>query len=101
MIIALAPLSFAGAICDAVDSTEYAKAAGAKLLRGVGNVAFCWVELVRQPRINENKWEGAGRAVAHTIGRAVSGGLDAALAIVPGSKVPQMDPACPSGLFKS
>ena len=98
MVVALAPLSFANAVCDAVDSSQYAKAAGAKLVRGIGNAAFCWVELFRQPIIRENKWEGVGRGFVHTGVRAVGGVAEAATAIIPGAKIPQPDPSCPTDL---
>ena len=98
MLVAVAPLAFANAVCDNVDSSEYLKATGSKLVRGVGNVALCWVEFFRQPIINENKWEGVGRGVLHTGVRAVAGALEAVTAIIPGAKIPQPDPPCPTDL---
>lgn len=97
MLMACAPLSFAN-VCDSVDSSEYLKATGSKLVRGVGNVALCWVELFRQPIINENKWEGVGRGILQTGVRAVSGALEAVTAIIPGVKIPQPEPPCPTDL---
>ena len=98
MAVGFAPFSFANSVCDAVSSTEYLKAAGAKLVRGVGNVGLSWVELFRQPMINQNKWEGVGRGFLQTGVRAVAGALEAATAIVPGAKIPQPDPSCPTEL---
>ncbi|MBI4394700.1 MAG: hypothetical protein HY583_00735 [Candidatus Omnitrophica bacterium] len=97
MLMACAPLSFAG-ICTSVDSPGYLTAASSKFIRGIGNVALSWVELLRQPVINENKWEGVGRGIVHTGVRAVSGALEVVTAIIPGAKIPQPDPACPTDL---
>ncbi|MBI4000058.1 MAG: hypothetical protein HY351_05525 [Candidatus Omnitrophica bacterium] len=97
MLMACMPLSFAN-VCDSVDSSDYLKAAGSKLVRGVGNVALSWVEFFRQPIVNENKWEGVGRGVLHTGVRAVAGSVEAVTSFVPGSKIPQPDPSCPTDL---
>ena len=102
MLIMLMPLSFASTftdICGRADSSEYQEAAGGKVARGLGNVALSWVELIRQPKINQNKWEGVGRGVVHTGARAVVGALEAATAIVPNAKIPQLNPSCPADLF--
>ena len=98
MLVVVVPFAFANVVCDNVDSSEYLKAAGAKLVRGIGNAAFCWVEFFRQPMINENKWEGVGRGVLLTGIRAVAGAAEAATAIIPGAKIPQPDPPCPTDL---
>ncbi|MBI4358624.1 MAG: hypothetical protein HY584_04925 [Candidatus Omnitrophica bacterium] len=100
MFVMVAPFAFANAVCDNVDSSEYLKATGAKFVRGVGNVALSWVELFRQPNINENKWEGVGRGVLHTGVRAVAGAGEAVTAIIPGVKIPQPDPPCPTDLVQ-
>ncbi len=100
LIVALAPMAFANAVCDNVDSDDYFKATGAKLVRGIGNVAFSWVELFRQPAINDNKWEGVGRGLVHTVARAVAGALEAAFSFIPAVEIPQMDPACPTDLLQ-
>ena len=102
MVVVLAPMSFAAnAVCDAVGSPQYLKSTGAKFVRGLGNVAFSWVELFRQPMIRENKWEGVGRGLAHTVGRAVSGALEAVTCFIPAIEIPQMDPACPVDLLQA
>lgn len=93
------PFSFANPVCDAVDSPEYLRAAGAKLVRGVGNLALSWVELFRQPIVNENKWEGVGRGFVHTGVRAVAGAVEVVTAFIPGAKIPQPDPSCPTELI--
>ena len=98
MLVALMPLSFANSVCDSVNSPDYAKAAGAKLVRGVGNAALSWVELFRQPMINQNKWEGVGRGFWQTGVRAVAGAVEAATFFVPGAKIPQPNPPCPTDL---
>ena len=98
MLVALMPLAFANSVCDAVDSPQYAKAAGAKLVRGVGNVALSWVEFFRQPIINENKWEGVGRGIVYTGFRAVAGALDVVTFLAPRAKMPQVEPSCPTEL---
>ena len=98
MVVALMPIAFANSVCDAVGSSNYAKAAGAKLVRGVGNAAFSWVELFRQPMIVENKWEGVGKGFVQTGVRAVAGVAEAATAIIPGVKIPQPSPSCPTEL---
>ena len=100
MLMACMPLSFAN-VCDSVDSSEYLEATGSKLVRGVGNVALCWVEFFRQPMINENKWEGVGRGVLHTGVRAVAGAAEAVTAIIPGIKIPQPNPPCPTDLVNT
>ena len=98
MVVALTPLAFANPVCDAVGSSNYAKATGAKLVRGIGNVAFSWVELFRQPIIVENKWEGVGKGFVQTGVRAVAGAAEVATAIIPGAKIPQPNPSCPTEL---
>ena len=98
MLVALVPLSFANVVCDNVSSPQYLKATGSKLVRGVGNVAFSWVELFRQPIINENKWEGVGRGVVQTGVRAVAGAAEAVTAIIPHVNIPQPNPPCPTDL---
>ena len=102
MLVACAPLSFAAcAICEATGSDNYAKAAGAKLCRGVANAGLGWVELFRQPVINENHWEGVGRGFVHTIARTGSGALEAATFIIPAAKIPLPDPTCPLEMLGS
>ena len=101
MLFLLAPLSFALAPCQDVGSEDYLTATSAKLVRGVGNVAFCWVELFRQPTVNENKWEGVGRGIVLTPIRALAGAVEAATSIIPNASIPQPDPACPTDLVKS
>lgn len=96
MVVACAPLSFAAcAICNATDSGSYGKAALAKLTRGIANAGLGWIELLRQPVINENKWEGVGMGVIHTIGRTGSGVLEAVTFFVPQAEIPLPDPSCP------
>lgn len=101
MVVALTPLSFANMVCDAVDSPEYIKAFAGKFFRGLGNAALCWVELFRQPMINENKWEGIGRGIVMTGVRGVAGALEAATSWIPGVQIPQPDPACPTDLVST
>ena len=101
ILVALAPFGFANSVCDNVSSPEYLKATGSKLVRGVGNVAFCWVELFRQPAVNENKWEGVGRGVLHTGVRAVAGAVEAVTSFIPGINVPQPNPSCPTDLVNT
>ncbi|MBI4372811.1 MAG: hypothetical protein HY585_03695 [Candidatus Omnitrophica bacterium] len=100
MLIACAPLSFAAcSICNATASDSYAKAAGAKLIRGVSNIGLSWVELFRQPTINENKWEGVGRGLVHTVGRIGVGALDVVTFLFPRIETPTMSPSCPLDLM--
>ena len=98
--LAVMPLAFAN-FCDSVSSDKYLEATGSKLVRGVGNVAFSWVELFRQPMVNENKWEGVGRGVLHTGVRAVAGAVEAVTAIIPGVDIPQPSPSCPTDLVNT
>ncbi len=98
--LAIMPLAFAN-ICDNVSSPQYLKATGAKLVRGVENVLLSWVELFRQPIINQNKWEGVGRGVLQTGVRAVAGALEVATAIIPGVNIPQPNPSCPADLVNA
>ena len=98
--LAVMPLAFAN-ICDNVGSDDYLKATGAKLVRGTGNILFSWVELFRQPVVNENKWEGVGRGVLHTGIRALTGAAEVVTAIVPGVQIPQPNPSCPSDLVNT
>ena len=101
MLVAWAPMSFANWACDAVGSDVYLKAAGGKLLRGIGNVAVGWVELVRQPMVVENKWEGVSKGIGYTVLRTLSGAVEAATFFVPGAEVPAPSPTCPTDLFTS
>ena len=95
MLVACAPLSFASACPDPAAYNNYAKSAGAKLVRGVSNAGLGWVELFRQPAINQNKWEGVGQGVIHTISRTGSGVLEAATFFIPQAKIPVPTPSCP------
>ena len=99
-LMILTPLSLAN-VCEDVNSPEYMKAAGSKLVRGVGNVAFSWVELFRQPAINQNKWEGVGRGIFHTGLRALAGAGDAVTFLFPKVAIPQLEPACPTDLVNT
>ena len=99
LMVAFAPMSFAN-FCESVDAPQYWKSTGAKFARGLGNVAFSWVELFRQPVINDNKWEGVGRGVVHTLGRAVSGALEVVTSFIPQVDIPQLDPSCPTDLIQ-
>lgn len=102
MLVACAPMSFAACpICNAATSDSYATAAAGKLGRGLSNAALGWVELFRQPAINENKWEGVGRGFVHTIGRTLSGVGEAVTFFIPGAKIPVPDPSCPFEMMKS
>ncbi len=98
--LAVMPLAFAN-FCEDVKSDQYLKATGGKLVRGTGNVLLSWVELFRQPMVNQNKWEGVGRGVLQTGVRAVAGALEAATAIVPGANIPQPNPPCPTDLVNA
>jgi putative exosortase-associated protein (TIGR04073 family) len=101
MVVACAPLSFAACpVCNATGSDNYGVAAAGKLGRGILNAGFGWVELFRQPIIRENKWEGVGRGLVHTVTRTLSGGLEAATFIIPGASIPVPDPACPLDMAK-
>lgn len=101
LLVACAPMSFANWICDSVDSDAYLNAAGGKLIRGIGNVAFGWVELIRQPTIQANKWEGVSKGVSYFVLRTLSGALEAVTFFIPGAEIPVPEPTCPTGLFKS
>ncbi len=98
ILVAFMPLSFANSVCDEVNSSSYMKAAGAKLVRGVGNVALSWVEVFREPIINTNKWEGVGRGFWQAGVRAVTGAVEAVTFFIPGVHVPQPNPSCPTDL---
>ena len=101
MLVACAPMSFANWACDAAGSDVYLKAAGGKLLRGVENVAVGWVELIRQPMVQANKWEGVSRGIGETVLRTLSGAVEAGTFFVPAAKIPLRAPACPTDLFKA
>lgn len=96
MLVACAPLSFAAA-CPNPDSYDdnYGKAAGAKVVRGLSNAALGWVEILRQPVINENKWEGVSKGFVYAVGRTGSGALEAATFFIPQADIPLLTPACP------
>ncbi len=99
MLMAFMPLSFADySACNDVNSSSYLRASGAKLVRGVGNVALSWVEFFRQPIINENKWEGVGQGVVQTGVRAIAGAVEAVTFFIPGVHIPQPNPPCPTDL---
>src|SRR3989338_10645543 len=101
LLVAFAPMSFAYDFCAAADSDPYADAAVGKLGCGITNAAFGWLELIHQPQVNENAWEGVGRGVVHTIGRTASGVLEAATFIIPDAKIPLLDPNCPLDMLGS
>ena len=95
MLVAFAPLSFAGACPDPEAYDNYGKAAGAKAVRGLSNAALGWVEILRQPVINENKWEGVSKGFVYAVARTGSGVLEAATFIIPQAKIPVPTPSCP------
>ena len=96
LLVAFAPMSFAACgICNATGSDSYFKAAGAKLCQGIANAGLGWVELIRQPVIQENKWQGVGQGVVYTVERTGLGVIEVVTALVPGAKIPTMDPSCP------
>ena len=96
LLVAFAPISFAAdPVCNMAASSSYAAAASGKLLRGVANTGFGWVELIRQPTINSNKWEGVSKGVFYTGQRTVYGVVEAVTFLLPSYKTPQSDPACP------
>ena len=102
MLIGLAPMSFAACrVCELAGSSNYTEAASGKLGRGILNAAFGWVELLRQPAINKNAWEGVGRGFVHTIARTGSGVLEAATFLVPKATIPLPDPTCPIEMLGS
>lgn len=102
MLVACAPMSFAACgICNAAASDSYATAAAGKLGRGLANAGLGWVELFRQPAINQNKWEGVGRGFVHTIGRTLSGVVEAATFLIPGANIPVPTPSCPIEMMGS
>ena len=102
MLIACAPMSFAAdSVCNWAASDSYPTAATGKLLRGVTNAGFGWIELFRQPTINANKWEGASKGVYHTLTRTLTGAAEAATFLVPSIKIPAESPACPLDLLSS
>lgn len=96
MMVACAPMSFAlCSLCENAQSDSYGKAALGKLGRGVANTALGWVELFRQPWINENRFEGLGKGLVYTVGRTGSGILEVVTFPFPKVKVPLPDPICP------
>src|SRR3990167_5043508 len=101
LLVAFAPMSFAYDFCAAADSDPYADAAVGKLGCGITNAAFGWLELIHQPQVNENAWEGIGRGVVHTIGRTASGVLQAGTFIIPDAKFPVPTPASAFDLLGS
>src|SRR3990167_2368167 len=101
LAVLFAPMCYADAACDAAGSENYLKSTAGKLYRGIGNAALSWVEVFRQPMINENKWEGVGKGIVQTGVRAVLGALDVATAIFPGVNVPLPDPPCPRDLVNT
>ena len=95
-LVGYAPIGFAACVvCDAAAADNYATASAGKLGRGLANAAFGWVEILRQPVIQENKWEGVSKGFVYAIGRTVQGALEAGTFLVPGAKIPTLDPACP------
>ena len=96
MMVAYSPMSFAlCSICQKAQSDKYAEAAVGKLGRGLANTALGWVELFRQPYINENHWEGFGKGLVYTVGRTGSGILEVVTFPFPKLEIPLPDPSCP------
>ncbi len=64
-------------ICQAASSDDYVTKLSGQFIRGLSNVAFCWVELFHQPFIaakqNNGVIKGVGRGVRETASRAVCG----------------------------
>ncbi|OGW81021.1 MAG: hypothetical protein A3G33_01440 [Omnitrophica bacterium RIFCSPLOWO2_12_FULL_44_17] len=87
-------------VCQKASSDSYLEAVAGKIGRGLGNTAFGWVELIRQPTVNANKWEGVSKGIGYSIGRTAAGVLEVATAIVPKANIPQVEPACFSKLFE-
>ena len=103
LVIFCAPLSFAASdkVCAAANSDRYFQAAGGKLARGVANTLFGWIELFRQPAINENAWEGVGKGIVQAIARTGSGVLEIVTFVVPQAKIPLPNPNCPLEMLAS
>lgn len=108
MLVACAPIALAAdaggapdAVCKWAASDSYPTAASGRLLRGIANAGFGWLELFRQPMINDNKWEGFSKGVVHTVGRTLFGVLEAATFFLPQVEIPAQDPACPLEMISS
>ncbi|MBI1977720.1 MAG: hypothetical protein HYS55_03095 [Candidatus Omnitrophica bacterium] len=102
LLVAFAPMSFAiDKICELAGSDSYVEAASGKLMRGVANAAFGWVELLRQPSIQPDIWNGIGQGLVQTIARTGSGIFEVATFIVPDAKIPTPSPACPLEMLGS
>ncbi len=102
LFLACAPMSFAMcSICQKAQSNSYVNGAIGKLGRGLSNAALGWIELFRQPAINENHWEGVGRGIVDTIGRTGSGILEVATFLIPQAEIPLPNPSCPFEMMGS
>lgn len=64
-------------ICDAAESEDYITKTSGQFLRGVVNLAFCWVELFNQPVVayREGRSVPAGfiKGIGHTLLRGGKG----------------------------
>lgn len=64
-------------ICDAADSEDYLTKTSGQFLRGVVNLAFCWVELFNQPAVayreGRNVPVGFAKGIGHTVLRGGRG----------------------------
>lgn len=64
-------------ICDAADSEDYLTRTSGQFLRGVVNLAFCWVELLNQPAVayreGRNVPVGFFKGIGHTLLRGARG----------------------------
>ena len=96
LVIAWAPMSFAAcAICDSTTSDSWGKATGAKVVRGIANTGLGWSELIRQPVIAENKFQGVGNGVVEAFRRTGVGVLQLLTFPFPNVHTPELTPSCP------
>jgi len=94
-------------ICTRTPSDDYGTKFAATLARGVGNLGFCWLELIRQPyrgfqEGGAGMLTGLAKGVGHTLMRAVRGFGDITLSPLPKAKDgSQLAKSCPLCMMES
>lgn len=94
-VLVCVPLVCAGTLNENTKSTDYGTATGAKLVRGVSNVAFGWTELFFRPgkliSQGDHPVVAVLKGIGNTVSRTTVGALEAVTCWIPGNSTEVLD----------